>query len=91
MATLETTCPSLKTIIYSRNYVEASEPPAMEKFRTTLEGSRLKIMSLDEVAALGRQSPHAAIPLSPPTPEHIALIMYTSGSTGKPKVTRVGA
>jgi long-subunit acyl-CoA synthetase (AMP-forming) len=89
VATLETTCPSLKTIIYSRNYVEKSAAPAMEAFRTQLEGSRLKIMSLEEVAALGRVAPHNSIPLSPPTPEHIALIMYTSGSTGKPKVTRL--
>jgi len=85
VATLEANCPSLKTIVYSRNYVEASQPPAMDAFRTQLEGSGLKILSVEEVMALGRRGAPAAIPLSPPTPDHVALVMYTSGSTGKPK------
>jgi acyl-coenzyme A synthetase/AMP-(fatty) acid ligase len=87
VATLEADCPSLKTIVYSRNYVESSQPAAMDAFRTQLEGSGLKILSVDEVVALGRAGANAAIPLSPPTPDHIALVMYTSGSTGKPKVS----
>jgi len=79
VATLAASCPSLKTIIYSRNYVEASAAPA------EVAGSRLKIMSFDEVVALGNVAPHASKPFTPPSPDQLGLIMYTSGSTGKPK------
>jgi len=85
VATLEANCKTLVNIIYTRNYVEADAKPVREAFREQLEGSNLKIMSFDEVVALGNNDKNKTIPFTPPTPEHIGLIMYTSGSTGKPK------
>lgn len=43
----------------------------------------IKIISLDEVVALGKDSPD--IPLNPPKASDLSCIMYTSGSTGDPK------
>jgi long-chain acyl-CoA synthetase len=85
VATLEANCKSLKTIIYTRNYVEANAKPVREAFREKLEGCNLNILGFDEVIALGNSDQNKAIPFTPPTPEHVGLIMYTSGSTGKPK------
>jgi acyl-CoA synthetase (AMP-forming)/AMP-acid ligase II len=59
-----------------------------EAYREKLEGCNLNIMSFEEVIALGNKGKNKDIPFSPPTPEHVGLIMYTSGSTGKPKVRR---
>lgn len=43
----------------------------------------IKILSLDEVLALGKESQD--IPLNPPKASDLSCIMYTSGSTGDPK------
>jgi len=70
-------CKSLKTIIYSTNL-------STEQKHAPLEGSTLKLVSVDEVLELGAEG-GGQVKFSPPTPEHLAVIMYTSGSTGKPK------
>merc|ERR1740121_780767 len=70
-------CKSLTTIIYTTNY-------STEKKHAPLEGSSLKLYSVDEVIELGGKDGQA-VKFAPPTPEHLAVIMYTSGSTGKPK------
>ena len=85
VATLEAQCKTLRTIIYSRNYVEAEAPDVKTAFRAQLEGSGLTILSFDEVIALGNEGKNASVAFSEPDPEHVGLIMYTSGSTGKPK------
>mmetsp|Transcript_148056 Transcript_148056/g.369082 ORF Transcript_148056/g.369082 Transcript_148056/m.369082 type:complete len:770 (-) Transcript_148056:371-2680(-) len=69
-------CPSLSVIIYTTN-----NSTDLEVSQTV--DSSLKVLSMDEVidqgAAMGEPK------FSPPTPDHLAVIMYTSGSTGKPK------
>mmetsp|Transcript_46528 Transcript_46528/g.149452 ORF Transcript_46528/g.149452 Transcript_46528/m.149452 type:complete len:782 (-) Transcript_46528:279-2624(-) len=67
-------CPTLQTIIYTRN----------NSTETTLKSppSSHKVMSVDEVLALGTSKP---VPFTAPSPDTLAVIMYTSGSTGKPK------
>ena len=71
---LKADCPTLQTVIYTRNNVKESDPELPK------ESNGCTVYSFDQVVALGtgRQP-------TPPTPEHLALIMYTSGSTGKPK------
>jgi len=76
LATLADTCPSLTTIIYTRNYVEEDKPVLAG------EAHRLQVLSMEEVISRGIS---AGLPPNPPSPDHIGLIMYTSGSTGKPK------
>jgi len=69
-------CPHLRTIVYTRLSVEASEPDW-----PTHMGD-IQTLSFGAVVALGQAQPFA---FSEPAPEHVGLIMYTSGSTGKPK------
>jgi len=85
VATLQENCPHLKSIIYTRNYVEENEPNLNPD-----DFGGLRVLSFDEVVTLGNvvtvgndASPAPAI--NPPAPEQLAVIMYTSGSTGKPK------
>lgn len=66
-------CPSLQTIIYTTNKSLETKAPESQKY---------KMLSVDDVVDLGTKSP---VEFSPPTPDHLAVIMYTSGSTGKPK------
>mmetsp|Transcript_100762 Transcript_100762/g.288929 ORF Transcript_100762/g.288929 Transcript_100762/m.288929 type:complete len:765 (-) Transcript_100762:625-2919(-) len=73
---LKEQCPSLSSVIYTRNYISEKEPAHPE----TMNGCQVR--SFDEVVALGVES---GIAETPPTPDHLGLIMYTSGSTGKPK------
>jgi len=70
-------CKSLKTIIYTTNY-------STELKHAPLEGGAIKLVSVDEVVELGAEG-GGQVKFSPPTPDHLAVIMYTSGSTGKPK------
>ncbi|KAI8981468.1 hypothetical protein BDB01DRAFT_851255 [Pilobolus umbonatus] len=67
-------CPTLKIVTY---YGEA-KPENLELFKDT----GLKVLSYDEVIALGKENPVEPIA---PEPEDISCIMYTSGSTGNPK------
>jgi len=90
VATLQEKCPSLQSIIYTRNYVE-EEAPSISSSSSSSSSSNesnerhLKILSFNEVIALGNEGQNKTIPFTTPSPEHLALIMYTSGSTGKPK------
>jgi len=76
VATIAETQPCLKTIIYTRNYVEEDKPALAGEI-----GS-VRVLSMEEVVNMGKS---AGMEPSPPTPDHVGLIMYTSGSTGKPK------
>jgi len=69
--------PTLKTIIYTNDYIATGEtvdlpdaPPGV------------KIISFADFVASGDT---VAFPPVPPKPESCAVVMYTSGSTGKPK------
>ena len=75
MSKLKAECPTLQTVIYTRNNVKESDPELPK------ESNGCSVYSFDQVVALGKNGQEPA----PPTPEHLALIMYTSGSTGKPK------
>ncbi len=46
------------------------------------KGLGYKVLSFDELKALGAASP---VPPHPPKPEDLCTIMYTSGTTGDPK------
>mmetsp|Transcript_19577 Transcript_19577/g.32893 ORF Transcript_19577/g.32893 Transcript_19577/m.32893 type:complete len:768 (+) Transcript_19577:99-2402(+) len=72
---LASRCPKLTTIIYSDHMTTSADA-------IDVTGSKLKVVSFDEVVLMGMSSP---IPATHPTPECMALLMYTSGSTGKPK------
>ncbi|KAJ3296873.1 long-chain fatty acid-CoA ligase [Rhizoclosmatium sp. JEL0117] len=66
----------LKNVIYSG----APDEKAMEKLHN--DAKHLKVLSLDELKALGEKSPVDPVPSDK---DDLALIMYTSGSTGPPK------
>mmetsp|Transcript_22652 Transcript_22652/g.59021 ORF Transcript_22652/g.59021 Transcript_22652/m.59021 type:complete len:772 (+) Transcript_22652:1822-4137(+) len=74
---LKADCPTLQTVIYTRNNVKASDPELPEQV------NGCNVHSFDSVVELGASEGRAEP--CPPTPDHLALIMYTSGSTGKPK------
>lgn len=68
----------VSTVIYS-----TTNTPEAKHVQTLKDAHpHLKVLSFDELLALGRDNP--ADPL-PPKPEDLACIMYTSGSTGTPK------
>ncbi|KAJ3354843.1 long-chain fatty acid-CoA ligase [Entophlyctis luteolus] len=66
---------TLKTVIYNG---EASAD-VLAALRNDL---KIKVLSIVDLAALGRESPAAPVP---PSAEDLAVIMYTSGTTGAPK------
>jgi len=72
------TMPSLKTIIYTDTLCtpDEVETPVQSSSAT------VKVLSFDEVLAMGRAKPCAP---TPPKPDSLCVLMYTSGSTGDPK------
>ena len=64
-------CPTLKAIIYTRNYTTAESPAHPAKV------NGVKVLSMDEAVELGKANP---TPMEAPTPDHVGLIMYTSGT-----------
>ena len=77
-------CPSLK-IIVSLDPIESGELPGLSKADILNEmaaGQDVKILSLQQVEAIGAASSR---PLNPPGPQDIVTINYTSGTTGHPK------
>ena len=79
VATLEKSCESLKTIIYSRNYTEAEAKPVGEAYSKELAGCGLKVLSVDEVMELGDSGKHKTVTFAEPTPDHVGLIMCVGG------------
>jgi len=79
VAKLAQSCCNLKYIIYSRNYTEDDKPEHPEKI------GRIQVLSFQSCVELGNSSDVKDMPATPPTKDHLGLIMYTSGSTGKPK------
>mmetsp|Transcript_39453 Transcript_39453/g.91538 ORF Transcript_39453/g.91538 Transcript_39453/m.91538 type:complete len:760 (-) Transcript_39453:97-2376(-) len=69
-------CPSLEAIIFTVNYSLQKQPADSEVL------TKYRVLSVVDVVELGASS---IISPTPPTSEHLAVIMYTSGSTGKPK------
>jgi long-chain acyl-CoA synthetase len=71
--------PSLKFIIYDGT----PKAEVLDKIRGVRDD--IKIMSIDELRALGKAQSTDTVQDRKPTPETLACIMYTSGSTGNPK------
>lgn len=87
--------PTLKYIVfnslqYATQFASDKNASEIEKFE---QESGLKIISLEDLEAIGRNSSSHPAPKSPAKSNDVALIMYTSGTTGVPKVdisTNVG-
>jgi long-chain acyl-CoA synthetase len=68
----------ISVVVYSTK----DTPKASDVEKLTEAHPHLKVISFDELLALGRDHPVQA---APPKAEDLACIMYTSGSTGTPK------
>ncbi len=71
--------PTIKTVIYD----DQAKPSVLESI--TKARSDVKILSLDELLKLGKDSSITDISARAPKKEDLACIMYTSGTTGAPK------
>lgn len=67
---------TITTVIYKGEPKQADIDGLKKTFKD------LRIMSYEELDALGEQNPHEAVP---PKADDLCCIMYTSGSTGTPK------
>ena len=71
---------TVKTVIYN-NFSNQPIPDAqLEAFKSA--NPDIKVISFEEVRALGEENP---TPPVPPKPEDLYCIMYTSGTSGPPK------
>ncbi|KAH9942109.1 long-chain-fatty-acid-CoA-ligase [Amylocystis lapponica] len=71
--------PSLRLVIYDGT----ADQKIIEKIQSSREG--VKIITLDQVRALGRGVSAETLASRRPVPSDVACIMYTSGTTGAPK------
>lgn len=71
---------SVRTLIYNEATHLPVPPAELDEFKTS--HPELRVLSFEELRALGEENP--AEPL-PPSPDETFCIMYTSGSTGPPK------
>mmetsp|Transcript_14623 Transcript_14623/g.27757 ORF Transcript_14623/g.27757 Transcript_14623/m.27757 type:complete len:763 (-) Transcript_14623:27-2315(-) len=76
----ENKMPSLRIIIASTHELGRNNTFHSSDFDNQKNG--LKVVTSDEVMALGKTADYKP---APPKPADVAVIMYTSGSTGKPK------
>ncbi|KAJ3029377.1 UNVERIFIED_CONTAM: long-chain fatty acid-CoA ligase [Siphonaria sp. JEL0065] len=73
---IASTVKTVKNVIYNGK----PESKILDMIKS--DADHLRVLSLDELEALGNQKIYAPLP---PKAEDLALIMYTSGSTGPPK------
>ncbi|OMH82595.1 Long-chain-fatty-acid-CoA ligase 1 [Zancudomyces culisetae] len=71
--------PDLKTIVYFGDLKDYKGKASIDEAK----GNGLKVLHLDELHKLGKESENTEI--NSPAPDDVAMIMYTSGSTGNPK------
>jgi long-chain acyl-CoA synthetase len=76
VATIGTTVPSLKHVVYTGKVAQEK----LEEMKKKLP--ELKFVSVEQLVLLGVANP---VQIQPPTPDDLCCIMYTSGSTGNPK------
>jgi len=72
-------CKTVKVVVYDGELTDKTR-----ELKSKIENTRedIKVLSMDELKALGTE--HPAEPTKP-KPDDMACIMYTSGSTGTPK------
>lgn len=71
--------PTLRLVIYDGD----AKPELLDKIRGARDG--VKVFSIDELRAYGRDKPADGLDARRPKAETTACIMYTSGTTGAPK------
>lgn len=70
----------IRLVIYRHKMDNPDENKDIKAIRAVRDN--IKVISFDEVVALGKEHPHEP---SPPKADDVCTIMYTSGSTGPPK------
>jgi len=72
--------PCVKYVIYDGEV----KPALLEQLRA-VRPDEIRVFSVPELRALGKDKPEEPLEARRPTPETTSCIMYTSGSTGNPK------